>query len=396
MRGTFWSTGQVIMSAVAGIDLALWDLKGKRLGVPVYDLLGGPTRERVRVYRHLAGDTAEAAGRGCAPLAGAGVHGASLRPAGRVRRPLAHALGSPGVDRRRRSRRRSRCAARSATRSSCSSTRTRCSARPRRPTSAHALEPYRLYFYEDPIRPFNAQSLRTGPAKGEPAARDRRAVRAQVGVPAADRGRAGRLPAHRHGARRAASPRRRRSWPPARCTASAPRSTTPAHRSTARPACTSTGACRTSASRSGWSSSRSTSSSRTRLARRTATSTPPRGPGLGLEFDEAEARKRPSRDAELPQRYWPDGSVGDYGEPAKHRLSRRAALLAPMLRPQSRRIATAIVCSLRPCLVTSIAPRRRAMFRQTAPRRRTSWSSRAATSIVCSRQPGANGDCCSW
>ena len=59
VRGTFWSTGQVIMSAVAGIDIALWDLKGKRLGVPVYDLLGGPTRERVRVYRHLTGNTAE-------------------------------------------------------------------------------------------------------------------------------------------------------------------------------------------------------------------------------------------------------------------------------------------------------------------------------------------------
>ena len=40
--------------------------------------------------------------------------------------------------------------------------------------------------------------------------------------------------------------------------------------------------------------------------------TPPSGPGLGLELDEAEARKRPSRDARLPQRYWPDGSVGDY------------------------------------------------------------------------------------
>ena len=45
VRGTFWSTGQVIMSAVAGIDIALWDLKGKRLGVPVYELLGGPTRD---------------------------------------------------------------------------------------------------------------------------------------------------------------------------------------------------------------------------------------------------------------------------------------------------------------------------------------------------------------
>jgi L-alanine-DL-glutamate epimerase-like enolase superfamily enzyme len=39
---------------------------------------------------------------------------------------------------------------------------------------------------------------------------------------------------------------------------------------------------------------------------------PPAGPGLGLELDETESRKRPSRDARLPQRYWPDGSVGDY------------------------------------------------------------------------------------
>ena len=57
LRGTFWSTGQVIMSAIAGIDMALWDIKGKRLGVPVYDLLGGATREKVRVYRHLNHDT---------------------------------------------------------------------------------------------------------------------------------------------------------------------------------------------------------------------------------------------------------------------------------------------------------------------------------------------------
>ena len=39
---------------------------------------------------------------------------------------------------------------------------------------------------------------------------------------------------------------------------------------------------------------------------------PPTGPGLGLEFDEAEARKRPSRDARLPQRYRADGSHADY------------------------------------------------------------------------------------
>lgn len=42
--------GSVIMSAISAIDIALWDIKGKALGVPVYELLGGKTREKVRVY----------------------------------------------------------------------------------------------------------------------------------------------------------------------------------------------------------------------------------------------------------------------------------------------------------------------------------------------------------
>jgi L-alanine-DL-glutamate epimerase-like enolase superfamily enzyme len=44
------SPGGVAQKAVAGIDAALWDIKAKALGVPVYELLGGPTRERIRVY----------------------------------------------------------------------------------------------------------------------------------------------------------------------------------------------------------------------------------------------------------------------------------------------------------------------------------------------------------
>lgn len=42
--------GSVIMSAISAIDIALWDVKGKKLGVPVYELLGGKVREKVRVY----------------------------------------------------------------------------------------------------------------------------------------------------------------------------------------------------------------------------------------------------------------------------------------------------------------------------------------------------------
>ncbi len=45
--------GQVAWSALSGIDLALWDIAGKKLGVPVYALLGGPTRDRVRVYHAI-------------------------------------------------------------------------------------------------------------------------------------------------------------------------------------------------------------------------------------------------------------------------------------------------------------------------------------------------------
>src|SRR5207253_4363178 len=49
-RHAFYRGGPILTSALSGIDQALWDIKGKLLGVPVYELLGGPTRDRVRVY----------------------------------------------------------------------------------------------------------------------------------------------------------------------------------------------------------------------------------------------------------------------------------------------------------------------------------------------------------
>lgn len=55
-RGGFYRGGGVHMSAIAGIDQALWDIKGKALGVPVADLLGGPLRDRIRVYSWIGGD----------------------------------------------------------------------------------------------------------------------------------------------------------------------------------------------------------------------------------------------------------------------------------------------------------------------------------------------------
>jgi mannonate dehydratase len=58
-RGAYWRRGPVTMAALAGVDMALWDIKGKALGTPVWDLLGGRCRRAVRVYSHASARTVE-------------------------------------------------------------------------------------------------------------------------------------------------------------------------------------------------------------------------------------------------------------------------------------------------------------------------------------------------
>jgi len=58
-RGGFYRGGAVLTSAISGIEQALWDIKGKALGVPVYELLGGAARQKMRVYVWVGGDRPE-------------------------------------------------------------------------------------------------------------------------------------------------------------------------------------------------------------------------------------------------------------------------------------------------------------------------------------------------
>src|SRR6476661_6007964 len=56
-RSAYWRRGPVTMTAIAAVDIALWDIKGRAAGMPVYQLLGGAARDGVMVYCHASGST---------------------------------------------------------------------------------------------------------------------------------------------------------------------------------------------------------------------------------------------------------------------------------------------------------------------------------------------------
>ena len=71
-KGAYWRRGPVTMSAISAVDTALWDLKAKSLNTPLYQLLGGASREAVLVYGHASGDSLDKTVEAVAYYAGLG------------------------------------------------------------------------------------------------------------------------------------------------------------------------------------------------------------------------------------------------------------------------------------------------------------------------------------
>jgi len=83
-RGAFYRGGPIKTAISSGIDQALWDIKGKVYGVPIYKLLGGPTRDRIRVYGRVSDGT--------------GVTAVKIGPSGLGRSPIKYIEGQKFVD----------------------------------------------------------------------------------------------------------------------------------------------------------------------------------------------------------------------------------------------------------------------------------------------------------
>ena len=80
-RHAFWHGGPAFLSALAGVEVALWDIQGQALGVPIHRLLGGPTRERIRAYANgPGGDSPEAVAASAIELVSRGYTALKMAP----------------------------------------------------------------------------------------------------------------------------------------------------------------------------------------------------------------------------------------------------------------------------------------------------------------------------
>ena len=95
-KGSFYRHGVILSSAVAGLDQALWDLLGKSVGLPVHVLLGGPVRDRVRVYCWVGGDEPAEVADQIAQVVEEGMTAVKMNVSGRMK-PLGTPASLQGV-----------------------------------------------------------------------------------------------------------------------------------------------------------------------------------------------------------------------------------------------------------------------------------------------------------
>ena len=157
-RGCYPPEAKIVHAAISAIDMALWDIKGKALGQPIHRLLGGPVRQRLPCYRHNVGAGVDALLADCRRAVADGYRF--------LRFGVASRRGEPGVW--------DQTGAAVATAKVAEQVRTAVGDAPELCFDAHTkldvamairlareLEPYRLFFLEDPIRSENAASLAT-------------------------------------------------------------------------------------------------------------------------------------------------------------------------------------------------------------------------------------------
>src|SRR5436305_8288188 len=83
-RGGFYRGGAVMMSALAGLEQALWDLKGRALGLPAWQMLGGKVREKVRSYAWIGGDRPHEIGEAAAGRKARGFNAVKMKATGEL------------------------------------------------------------------------------------------------------------------------------------------------------------------------------------------------------------------------------------------------------------------------------------------------------------------------
>ena len=82
---TFYRGGPILTSCISGIEQALWDIKGKKLGVPVYEMLGGRVRDKIRMYCHTGGSTPEEAAENARKRVAQGFDAVKISPAAPIK-----------------------------------------------------------------------------------------------------------------------------------------------------------------------------------------------------------------------------------------------------------------------------------------------------------------------